>query len=346
MSGPQVLNHGYLAKETPTVTVSTAISDSTLQDQLNNFTRLRYTPPYCYTYNTNYTWGPGREYIGNECSSYYTGPEFTAKAYMGVWLYTFWQQQIFQRACVVPTAPAGLPLHVNYNLSGLPVCGPPVQLYNASVIPVASEFVTVTITGTYTTSWGRTRSSMNTTFQSAPSVTGPPLGPNTSLVFPPGEPVAVTFQQLLDLAGIDLDQENILNDGGEGPPWPTYRITGIELVVDMVYQNYVTTLYPPDPFNFNDFLVAQASERLPAPTPPPRQAPEAHLLAAGVPSVEGHLPRAGVAALVHWHGRHHAGNVLDASHTAGRSHLLQRCRLHWCVHAPFRGLRQQLRISF
>lgn len=71
------------------------------------------------------------------------------------------------------------------------------------------------------------------------------------------EQISFTYKQILDLAGISLDSPNELNDGGLGPPWPIYRITGIEIAVDMVYQNYVETLFPPDPFNFQDTLSAQ-----------------------------------------------------------------------------------------
>lgn len=116
-----------------------------------------------------------------------------------------------------------------------------------------------TVTGTYTTSWGRTRSNVNATFMPSDTAGVTPLGINSSLNYPPGTQISFTFKQILDLAGIDLDAPNELNDGGLGPPWPRYRITGIELAVDMVYQNYVEKLLPfPDPFNFQDTLQAKA----------------------------------------------------------------------------------------
>lgn len=80
--------------------------------------------------------------------------------------------------------------------------------------------------------------------------------------------IQFTFKQMLDLAGINLDTPNELNDGGLGPPYPIYRITGIEIAIDMAYTNYIETLFPPDPFNFQDTLsaIVRAGSRPPAPT--------------------------------------------------------------------------------
>ena len=124
-------------------------------------------------------------------------------------------------------------------------------------MPVAVEYTTLTITATYTTSWGTTASSVNTTIK--PGVTTPPIvNGNTSYAFPAGTAVSLTAKQLLALAGVALTDTNQLTDGGAGPPWPRFRVTGVEVLLDLAFFNYVETLLPPDPFNFNNYLIITA----------------------------------------------------------------------------------------
>ena len=269
-----ILYHGYLFKEVPVVTVATTVSSDFLTAQLRNLTAVYSNggySPYCLADRVNgtsstvtdYVWGPGRAYVNNECARYFTPTEFTEKVHMGMWLYTYWQQQNYRRVCqpnnytgtalatpngvIVPAALAGNP-------SNVPNCGAAVLVVNQSVIPVASEFVAVSIAGTYITSWGDTKTRMNTTITGAAST-----GINASFNFGPTAQVVLTFAQLLSLANIDLDAENVLDDGGLGPPWPTYRITGVEIVMEMQYRNFkdYENYVMPDPFNFQNFLLAE-----------------------------------------------------------------------------------------
>ena len=265
-----VFYHGYLFKESPLVTVSTIVSSDALALQLKNLSAYYSNggyPPYCQSFfvngtnstqratSTDYTWGPGRSYVNNECARYFTSPELTEKVYMGVWLYSYWQQSTYHRACKPNnyTTANGIPVAPGMvgNPSNVPNCNPAQLQLNQSVLPVAAEYIMVNVAGTYITTFGRTRTQMNTTVKSAAST-----GLNGSLYFAPTDQVTFTFQQLLALAGIDLDSPNELADGGNGPPWPSYRITGVEIVMEMQYRNYVETLFPLDPFNFNDYLIA------------------------------------------------------------------------------------------
>jgi hypothetical protein len=269
-----ILYHGYLYKEVPVVTVATTVSSDTLTAQLRNLSAVYSNggyPPYCLANRVNgtsstvtdYVWGPGRSYVNNECARYFTPAEYTEKVHMGMWLYTYWQQSNYRRVCqpnnytgtalatpkgvIVPAALAGNP-------SNVPNCGAATLVVNQSVIPVAAEFVSVAIAGTYITSWGLTKTRMNTTITGAAST-----GVNASFNFGPTQQVQLTFAQLLSLANIDLDAPNVLDDGGLGPPWPTYRITGIEIVMEMQYRNFkdFENWVLPDPFNFENFLLAE-----------------------------------------------------------------------------------------
>lgn len=272
-----VLYHGYMYKEVPVVTVATTISSATLAAQLVNLTAFFSNggyPPYCLASRVNgtngtsstvtdYVWGPGRAYVNNECARYYTPPEFTEQVYMGLWLYTYWQQSSYNRVCqpnnytatakgiIVPSAMAG-------NAGNVPNCAGATLVVNQSVFPVAAEFVTVSISGTYITTWGDTQTRMNTTIAGVNA--SATLGLNASYNFGPTQQVQLTFAQLLALAGIDLDAENVLDDGGLGPPWPSYRVSGVEIVMEMQYRNFKdfeSISVMPDPFNFENFLTVQ-----------------------------------------------------------------------------------------
>ena len=291
-----VFYHGYLFKEAPVVTVSTLVTGDSLALALKNLSIVYSNggyPPYCSATRTNasntsasysqtatdYVYSASRLYINNECARYFTPPELTEKVHMGVWLYTYWQQSNFQRACApnnyTGTTRTGIPTPASMvgNPSNVPNCGAATLVLNQSVLPVAPEALTLTLAGTYITSWGRTKTRMNTT------ITGPvPAGGGAapSLNFCPTCSITFTFAQLLTLAGVDLDAANVLDDGGWGPDtfppgsvagypdyvatWPSFRLSGVELVMVMEYFNFVETLLPPDPFNLDDYL--QASIRV------------------------------------------------------------------------------------
>lgn len=106
---------------------------------------------------------------------------------MSSWLYTYWQQELFNRSCVPATAAPGTRLSQNFNLSLIPVCQSAIRVNNVSIFPVAAEFTLLTVTGTYTTSWGRTRSNVNATFKPSSTAGVTPLGVNQSLNYPPGQ---------------------------------------------------------------------------------------------------------------------------------------------------------------
>ncbi|KAK3235179.1 hypothetical protein CYMTET_54602 [Cymbomonas tetramitiformis] len=46
-----------------------------------------------------------------------------------------------------------------------------------------------------------------------------------------GDKYTMTVMELLEFAGVDLDDENP-NTGGLGPPWPLYRITGVQIDIE------------------------------------------------------------------------------------------------------------------
>lgn len=272
-----VFYHGYLYKEVPSVSVTTSVSDASYTAALRNLSVVHastggYPPSYCALTNvttlvngtnvtrvgtaTDYVWGPGRAYVNNECARYFLALEVAQPVYLGQWLYTYWQQSDFTRACASSAYTGAAAAAGAGNPSDVPSCGSSSLVANQSVLPVGVEATTLTFVGTYTTSWGRTVTSMPTTISAVAASFPPGAALPPQLSFSAGQPVSFTFAQLLELANIDLDAPNVLSDGGAGPPWPTYRVTGVELVVTLSYYNYVTTLDPPDPFNFGDYLVA------------------------------------------------------------------------------------------
>jgi hypothetical protein len=237
---------------------------------------------YCATGATDYTWGPNgtRAYVNNTCVPYYTPAEYTERGFQSAWMYTYWQQQHWARDCVdaaevpkyfiadppdFPVAPDEDKTRDFSDPGFVPNCGDAQMVAQRSVLTLAPERVlNVTIIGTYTTTWGRTRSAMATRVgprAATTSLDDPATGaPRLPVEFAATDKVTLDFETLLALSGIDLDDYNTLDDGGLGPAngtdWPVYRITGVTLVAQMVYGNFVEngTL---DPFNFNDHLDIQ-----------------------------------------------------------------------------------------
>jgi len=126
---------------------------------------------------------------------------------------------------------------------------------NTSVLTLQPERAVLKLVATYSTSWGRTRSSFSTTIEPLAGVTTSLPG-TAPLSFAADEQIFVNFSQLLAIAGVDLDAPNVLDDGGLGPPWPTFRLSGVRISAQLVFGNFLdfpnSTL---DPFNFNDYLI-------------------------------------------------------------------------------------------
>ena len=224
---------------------------------------------------TDYTWdglNGTRTYVNNTCVPYYEHSELVERGFQSVWLYTYWQQSNWARLCVpatdvpkyyMPDPPGWPPMpdegkDYDFNDPGfVPNCAPAQQTASASVLTVEPERAVLTISATYTTSWGRTRSAMPTTIEARPGA-AVSLAGQEPLSFTAEQPVQATFKQLLAIAGIDLDAANVLEDGGVGPAngstWPVYRVTGVSILADLVHGNYVENKTKLDPFNFADFL--------------------------------------------------------------------------------------------
>ena len=236
------------------------------------------TYPYCVVGATDYVWDANgtRAYVNNTCVPYFTNAEVSERGTNNVWLYTYWRQSNWARTCVPSTdmpkyyvsLPAGYPANFpnslkdyDFNDPGfVPNCGTAQSARNLSVLLVQPERAQLTIRATYSTSWGRTRSLMATTIQPRAGV-AVPLAGAVPLTFTAFQGVTATFQQLLALAGIDLDAPNTLSDGGRGPingtAFPTYRVTGVTLIADVVHHNFVENTTKLDPFNFQDSAVLE-----------------------------------------------------------------------------------------
>jgi hypothetical protein len=235
---------------------------------------------YCAVGATDYTWGANgtRAYVNNSCVPYYTPFELSERGHQSVWMYTYFQQQHWSRLCEDSTwtpkyyvpDPPGYPEvpadQKDYDFKDpgfVPNCADPKLEAQRNIMVIAPEkLINVTIAGSYTTTWGRTRSSMYTRItardpeMSLPLPSGA-LGDKEVLEFHKVEKVSLSFETLLAMAGIDLDATNVLDDGGLGPlngtAFPTYRLTGVGIVAEMIYGNFLenTTFAP---FNFDDHL--------------------------------------------------------------------------------------------
>ena len=230
---------------------------------------------YCTTGATDYVGNVNgtRSYVNNTCVPYYLDGELIETGFQSVWLYTYFQQESFLRACtdatVTPkyylTDPPGFPYtpdefkFADFSDPGfVPNCQSPTSLTNLSVLTMDPERAILTLVATYSTSWGRTRSSFATTISAMPGV-ATSLPGTLPLTFTADEQIQVSFQQLLAIAGVDLDTPNVLTDGGLGPPWPTFRLSGVRIAAELRFGNFidfpnVTRL---DPFNFNDYLIVR-----------------------------------------------------------------------------------------
>jgi hypothetical protein len=234
---------------------------------------------YCAPKAADYSWGNNgtRAYENNTCVPYYLPSEFTERQHHSVWLYTYWKQLTWARACVDakdvpkyyvpdppdwPVAPDEEKLRDFLDPGYVPNCADPVLQSQRSVLTVAPErLMNVTIIGSYTTTWGRTRSAMATVVTAREGTTPVPDADgvtHTRLAFAADEEVTTDFATLLSLGGINLDAPNELTDGGRGPAngtkWPTFRITGVKLMAQMKYNNFIENATWPDPFNFEDRL--------------------------------------------------------------------------------------------
>jgi hypothetical protein len=250
-----ILGHGYLQKEEPFVGMDLSldmaplnlswqsnVSGSTTGAPHCNLTvpgpngtaSVLQQFPYCVVGATDYVWDANgtRAYVNNTCVPYFTKAEVSERGTNNVWLYTYWRQSNWARSCVASTdvpkyyapLPAGYPANYpnslkdfDFNDPGfVPNCGAAQSARNLSVLLVQPERAQLTIRATYSTSWGRTRSLMATTIQPRAGV-AVPLAGAVPLTFTALQDVTATFQQLLALAGIDLDAPNTLDDGGRGP---------------------------------------------------------------------------------------------------------------------------------
>jgi len=234
--------------------------------------------PYCVAGTTDYVWDANatRSYTNNTCVPYVALPEMFELGSSNVWLYTYWRQSNWARTCVPSTdvpkyyiaLPAGYPADTpnsvkdyDFNDPGfVPNCNTSQSIRNASVLLVQPERAVLTIRPTYSTTWGKTGSRMATIIQSRAGV-ATPLPGAVPLSFGAQDTVQITFKQLLALAGIDLDATNVLADGGRGPlngtAYPTYRITGVTLIIDVVHHNFVENKTKLDPFNFQETAVLE-----------------------------------------------------------------------------------------
>lgn len=230
--------------------------------------------PYCAAGATDYVFDANatRAYANNTCIPYLSPVEVVSQGPRFVWLYTYWREAFYERPCadarsapkfVVPAAPnSSSPPRPDFRDPGfVPNCGDvgsAVPVARASVLPVAPEEASLTIRASYVTTWGRTRQSASMAVTISPGPAAFPLAGYSSLSFPIGSPITLSFKTLLGIAGIDLDSPNALTDGGQGPPnvtsWPSYRVTGVRLIADLVFGDFVENATTPDPFNFADSL--------------------------------------------------------------------------------------------
>ena len=194
---------------------------------------------------------PYRIYDGGQCIAYYAPYEHAAVSSNSLWVYTYFMQKYYDRVCASTGATAppvnvtAFPFYMTYASNCTSV-----NKARGGAFLVAAENVGVVIRPTYVTSWG---ASGTLTQLSVVDAKGKAVTTSAAYSSTTGE-LQLQLSDMLALAGVDLDTVNA-DSGGYGPAspasgnadWPSYRLTGLQLVASVS----VTNLYTTNPANFN-----------------------------------------------------------------------------------------------
>eukprot|EP01138_Halocafeteria_seosinensis_P006958 gb/GECG01007116.1/.p1 GENE.gb/GECG01007116.1/~~gb/GECG01007116.1/.p1 ORF type:complete len:418 (+),score=51.72 gb/GECG01007116.1/:1-1254(+) len=200
-------SHQYMHKVSPATSVNAWVAG---QDFLNGLERMDQNriglPWYCNNSATEYRYGPVFTYFDNLCDTKAVLGEIFHKESQAVGIVTYYQDQPLKRV--------GRGEPVNNFIPGV-------------------ENITLFFSHGFTTSIGISDANVQTTVRSEKG--------DKPKNFAEGEPVSIQIAELLDMAGIDLDERHI-DSGGEPPEhgrkWPLFRMTGVDITVEMRYKNF------------------------------------------------------------------------------------------------------------
>eukprot|EP01138_Halocafeteria_seosinensis_P006955 gb/GECG01007113.1/.p1 GENE.gb/GECG01007113.1/~~gb/GECG01007113.1/.p1 ORF type:complete len:394 (+),score=45.51 gb/GECG01007113.1/:1-1182(+) len=217
-------SHAYMRKVSPQTSVNAWIDGNKTLNRLKNIRDgVEAAPSYCGSDDTEYTYGPGFTYFDNTCDDSAVLAEIFHKGSTSVAFVSYYQDTPLDRVGK----------------------GRPVNAF----IP-AIEDINLFFSHGFTTALGIGDANVESKLQSDNG--------KLSKKFENGEPVHIKLSELLEMAGIDLDARH--KDSGGAPPtpgtkWPIYRMTGVDITVEMKYQNFRSDSV----FDFSHFLDAKVS---------------------------------------------------------------------------------------
>uniref|UniRef100_A0A7S0MW16 Uncharacterized protein n=1 Tax=Pyramimonas obovata TaxID=1411642 RepID=A0A7S0MW16_9CHLO len=245
-----VFFHGYLEVEVPVVFVSPSFNDSVYVDaQQKNLSASR---PLSYKYCGVAEGTPAFTYIfANQefkrhnnilCTGYATKEEFTRSFTQRATLTTYYRQQLYNRS-------ESCGLKLNRFSSQTSACTQKPVNQEIGVFIKDAEQMQLQFTAGYTTSRGDIVTKSRTIVQGN-SCTQLFSGSCIKKSFKRGEPVIMTLEDILSMAGVKIDDQHEDSGGlGINKPeangteintvgWPSYRMTGMELTFQLEYTNF------------------------------------------------------------------------------------------------------------
>eukprot|EP01138_Halocafeteria_seosinensis_P006740 gb/GECG01006893.1/.p1 GENE.gb/GECG01006893.1/~~gb/GECG01006893.1/.p1 ORF type:complete len:433 (+),score=49.34 gb/GECG01006893.1/:1-1299(+) len=215
-------SHAYMRKETPAVTVNAWVEGtSSFKERLQQYQAdPEHAPWYCDSRETNYLYSEGFEYLNNSCAFDIFLGQATIEDSSAMEFVSYFQDR---------------------NLSDIAAH----HSRNAFVPDI--EDLYLVFSHSFPTALGVEGSNVETTVESKDG--------SKSKKFKEGDSVRIRVSELLNMAGIDLDDRNE-NSGGAPPVygmyWPIYRMTGLSLPMELVYENFRSD----KPFDFTKRLRA------------------------------------------------------------------------------------------
>jgi len=240
--------HGWMEKEKPEVATVLSTIDGKRQEQIRKYVDNQLDwPDYCVN-NTAFTYienGENEVWTSAECSLGSIREEIVRSELDGIYIFTYLHHEDIVRNC---TGFGGASRFIPQN--DLPFCST-VRQRDYNTLVVAVEQIEILIASAYKTTW-KEGTKLETIIYPADE------GKKSSrrMEFAEGEFPKVTLQDLVSLSAkdISLDSYNELDDGTvyQGRP-PTYRLTGMDIVLKFDYTNYWEG-WPPTPFTLDEKL--------------------------------------------------------------------------------------------
>uniref|UniRef100_A0A7S0R6H3 Uncharacterized protein n=1 Tax=Pyramimonas obovata TaxID=1411642 RepID=A0A7S0R6H3_9CHLO len=236
-----VLFHGYVEYEAPTVVINPTVRR--VNEKMLPFENATTTaggagstPNYCFGVSYIY-FKDVYEFINNFCVDYLALPEFTVQRVNSVGVTTYARQrEMTSTNCPILRSKEDAKSSTCKNGEN------PEREARGSFVQGAED-IQLVFKSSYITSYGASVTEAETTF-TADCALAPTPKECRSFKFEEGQPVILSLKELMFIAGVNLDAENE-DSGGIGvddpdikQTWPTYRMTGMRLILSLKYENF------------------------------------------------------------------------------------------------------------